>query len=41
MLVIVDYGAGNLTSIRNMLKKAGYRKALISSAPEDLQEATN
>ena len=40
MLVIVDYGAGNLTSIRNMLKKAGYRKALISSAPEDLQEAT-
>jgi glutamine amidotransferase len=38
MLVIIDYGVGNLASIRNMLKKAGYDsvissdEAVISSA---------
>ena len=31
MLVIIDYGVGNLTSIKNMLKKLGYRNVVISS----------
>jgi glutamine amidotransferase len=39
MFVIVDYGVGNLTSIQNMLKKAG-TEALISGQPEDISSAT-
>jgi imidazole glycerol-phosphate synthase subunit HisH len=39
MLAIVDYGMGNLGSIRNMLKKLGV-PATISAAPEVLQEAS-
>lgn len=39
MFVIVDYGVGNLTSIKNMLKKAG-TDALISGKPEDIAAAT-
>lgn len=39
MFVIVDYGVGNLTSIQNMLKKAG-TEALISGKPEDISTAT-
>jgi glutamine amidotransferase len=38
MIVIVDYGVGNLGSIINMLKKAGAR-ATASSDPEVLQQA--
>lgn len=38
MIVIVDYGAGNVASIRNMLRKAGH-DALISSRPEDVLTA--
>lgn len=38
MIVIVDYGVGNLGSIINMLKKAGAR-AIASSDPEVLQQA--
>jgi len=38
MIVIVDYGVGNLGSIINMLKKAGAR-AIASSDPEILQRA--
>lgn len=38
MIVIVDYGVGNLGSIINMLKKAG-AKAIASSDPEMLQQA--
>ena len=38
MIVIVDYGVGNLGSIINMLKKAGV-KAIASSDPEVLQQA--
>jgi len=38
MLVILDYGVGNLTSIQNMLKKAGV-SAVISGKAEDLQAA--
>ena len=39
MIVIVDYGVGNLGSIQNMIKKIGY-KALISSNKEDIKNAT-
>ena len=39
MLVIVDYGLGNLGSIQNMLKKIGV-KALISSDCSIIQQAT-
>lgn len=38
MIVIVDYGVGNLGSIINMLKKAG-AKAIASSDPDVLQQA--
>lgn len=38
MIVIVDYGVGNLGSIINMLKKAG-AKAIASSDPDILQQA--
>jgi glutamine amidotransferase len=38
MIVIIDYGMGNLGSIQNMLKKAGY-KAEISSNPHQIEEA--
>lgn len=39
MLAIVDYGIGNLTSIRNMLKKAGASANICKSA-EELSGAT-
>ncbi len=39
MLVILDYGIGNLYSIRNMLKKAGCTGALISGKPADVEQA--
>jgi imidazole glycerol-phosphate synthase subunit HisH len=39
MLVIVDYGIGNLTSIQKMLKKGGVN-SLISGDPEELNRAT-
>jgi glutamine amidotransferase len=35
---IVDYGTGNLASIRNMLRKVG-DEALVSSNPEDIARA--
>jgi len=38
MFVIVDYGVGNLTSIQNMLKKAGV-DALISGQQADIKKA--
>ena len=38
MLVIVDYGMGNLGSIKNMLKKIG-TPALISNQPADINQA--
>ena len=38
MIVIVDYGVGNLGSIINMLKKVGV-KAVASSKPDVLQQA--
>ena len=38
MIVIVDYGMGNLGSIRNMLKRIG-APSLISSDPSDIEAA--
>ena len=38
MIVIVDYGVGNLGSILNMLKRIG-KPAIISSAKNDIQNA--
>jgi len=38
MIVIVDYGCGNLGSIKNMLKKAGY-DSLITSDKNEIQKA--
>jgi len=38
MFVIVDYGVGNLTSVQNMLKKAG-TTALISGRADDIERA--
>jgi glutamine amidotransferase len=39
MIVIVDYGIGNLGSIKNMLRKIG-APAKISSDPDEIQTAT-
>jgi glutamine amidotransferase len=38
MIVIVDYGLGNLGSIKNMLKKAGF-PSLISDDPAEIEKA--
>lgn len=38
MITIVDYGCGNLGSIKNMLKKSGF-DALITSSKEEIQKA--
>ena len=40
MLGIIDYGVGNLASIKNMLRKAGHQDVQISSEAEELQKAT-
>ncbi len=37
-ITIIDYGAGNLTSIVNMLRKIGYASK-ISKSPEDIRNA--
>ena len=39
MIVIVDYGMGNLGSIANMIKKVGY-KSIITSDLKELKKAT-
>lgn len=39
MFVIIDYGVGNLTSVRNMLKKAG-ADAIISNSKEEILQAS-
>ncbi len=39
LIAIVDYGMGNIGSIRNMLRKVG-APAVIASAPADLERAT-
>jgi imidazole glycerol-phosphate synthase subunit HisH len=39
MITIIDYGVGNLNSIRNMLKRQGI-PSVISSAREDIKQAS-
>ena len=39
MIVIIDYGAGNLASVRNMVRKVG-GDAVISSRPADIASAS-
>jgi glutamine amidotransferase len=38
MIVIVDYGMGNLRSVLRRVEKMGYR-AILSSSPEDIEKA--
>ena len=38
-ILIINYGIGNLTSVKNMLKKAGAKDVLISSDPQEMKEA--
>jgi imidazole glycerol-phosphate synthase subunit HisH len=40
MLVIVDYGVGNLASVANMFRKIGAKEFVVSSNPEDLRKAS-
>jgi imidazole glycerol-phosphate synthase subunit HisH len=39
MIVIIDYGMGNLGSIQNLLKRIGYA-SVISSSPEEILNAS-
>ena len=39
MIAIVDYGVGNLASIKNMLNKIG-EEAVVTSKREELEKAT-
>lgn len=39
MIVLVDYGMGNLGSVQNMLRRVG-AKAVVSSDPEEIGKAT-
>ena len=39
MLTIIDYGTGNLNSIKNMLQKVGFSEAVISSNVQDIEQA--
>ncbi len=39
MITIINYGIGNLISVRNMLKKAGAAKVMISDNAEDIKQA--
>lgn len=38
-MLIIDYGAGNLLSVKNMLKRAGVEEVIISNRPEDIAKA--
>lgn len=39
MIAIVDYGMGNIASIKNMLHKVGEKEAVISGSPEEISRA--
>lgn len=39
-ITIINYGTGNLTSVKNMLKKAGASDVRISGHPDDIASAT-
>mgnify|MGYP005845250055 CR=1 FL=1 len=38
-IVIIDYGAGNLKSIKNMLRKAGHTEVIISNQQDEITNA--
>ena len=38
-ILILNYGIGNLISVKNMLKKAGATDVLISSDPQEIKNA--
>lgn len=38
-ITIINYGAGNLLSVKNMLRKAGASEVLISNKQEDIEKA--
>lgn len=40
MIIIVDYGVGNLGSIANLIKKIGYRDFAITSDPKLIKKAS-
>lgn len=40
MIVIIDYGIGNLASVLNMFRKIGVRDVKISGKPEEIAAAT-
>jgi glutamine amidotransferase len=40
MIVIIDYGIGNLASVLNMFRKIGISDVCISSDPETIEKAT-
>jgi glutamine amidotransferase len=40
MIVIIDYGIGNLASVLNMFKKIGVRDVKVSGNPEEIAAAT-
>ena len=40
MILIIDYGVGNLLSIKNMFKRIGVRDVIISSKIEFISKAT-
>lgn len=39
-VVVIDYGVGNVKSIKNILKKIAFRDVLISNKKTDIKEAT-
>ena len=39
MITIINYGIGNLTSVKNMLKKAGAEDVIISNDAEEIAVA--
>lgn len=40
MIIIIDYGIGNLSSVQNMFRKIGVSDVCISSNPEKIEKAT-
>jgi glutamine amidotransferase len=40
MIIIIDYGIGNLASVLNMFKKIGVRDVTVSGKPEEIAAAT-
>ena len=39
MIAIIDYGMGNLGSVKNMFKRLGFHQAIITSEIEQIEKA--